>query len=377
MMGIILKILAVIGILLLVLLGLILTAVLLVLFVPLSYRASGSMDGEVRELKAGVRWLAGLLRVEFRYPEPGRLVVKLLWKTLYDSGRDGKGGDGDDSKEKGHGKRKDGGRKGRRKKEGGQAAGTPGGARGNSGTAEAPEGTRDGSEDDGKSGTAGTRAALSGSSGREAVRSEGTGAAAGGPAGADGGIPGTAAPSEEAGTTGTGTPEAGADGSEETGAESTGSGASLPQKLLDRMKKIWYTIRDKYDKIKKTWENISYYAGLLREEDTMALWGHVKKRLWKILKSIRPKHVRADILFGAGSPDATGYAFAAYGMLSPYLGTKVCLTPDFTQAILKGTFAVSGRITVFVILWNALTVAFDKKLHLFVKRMKAGRKKDG
>lgn len=350
MMGIILKILAVIGILLLVLLGLVLTAVLLVLFVPLSYRASGSVDGESRELKAGARWLAGLLRVDYRYPEPGRLVVKLLWKTLYDSGRDGK--DGDDGREKGHGKRK-----GRNKKEDGQAAGLPGEAQGNPGTAGAPEGAKDGSEGDGKSGTAETGTAPSGPSGQEAVRSEGTGAGtpAGGPAGED----------------------AGADGPEEAGAGSTGSGASLPQKLLDRMKKIWYTIRDKYDKIKKTWENISYYAGLLREEDTLALWGHVKKRLCKILKSIRPKHVRADVLFGADSPDATGYAFAAYGMLSPYLGTKVCLTPDFTQAILKGTFAVSGRITVFVILWNALTVAFDKKLHLFIKRMKAGRKKDG
>lgn len=315
MTGIILKILMVMGILLLVLLGLALAAFLLVLFVPFVYQASGSMDGEKKELKAKIRWLFFQLRADCRYP--GRFTVKLLWKTLYDSGQDSE---------------KDLPKK-RRKKEGGQRAG-----------AEAPDGERNVPESHmGK-------AAGTGNSPEPPAASESA---------ADSSGPGRGGGQREADKAG------------------PASEPSVSRKLQDRIEKIRYTIRDKYDKIKKIWENISYYAELLRDEDTLALWGHVKIRLLKILKSIRPGHIEADVLFGADSPDTTGYIFGAYGMLSPYLGPKVCLTPDFTQAVLKGRFALSGHITVSVILWNALKVAFDKKLHLFIKRMKAGRKKDG
>lgn len=317
MTGIILKILMVIGILLLVLLGLALGVLLLVLFVPFVYRASGSMDGEKKELKAKVRWLFGLLRADCCYPEPGRFTVKLLWIKLYDSGQD----NGKDPK------------KNHRKKESGQRAGS-----------ESPNGEQSVPEP-------------------HVEESAGTGNSSEPPA-----VSESASKSSGLGQN---------EGQQEADKAGPASKTSVLQKLQDRFEKIRYTIRDKYDKIKKIWENISYYAELLREENTLALWGHVKIRLLKILKSIRPRHIKADVLFGADSPDTTGYAFGIYGMLSPYLGTKVCLTPDFTQAVLEGRFAVSGHITVSVILWNALKVVFDRKLHLFIKRMKAGRKKDG
>lgn len=318
MMGIILKILIITGILLLVLLGLALGVLLLVLFVPFAYRASGNKDGEKKELKAKVRWLFGLLRADYCYPEPGRFTVKLLWIKLCDSGQD------NEKKPK----------KDRRKKEGGQSAGS-----------ESPEGEQGASETHEKPETVGSD-----------------------------NISEPPAVSESMSNS----PGSGQDeGQREAKKADPASEDSFSQKLQDRIEKIRYTIRDKYDKIKKIWENISYYAELLREENTLALWGHVKIRLLKILKSIRPRHIKADVLFGADSPDTTGYAFGVYGMLSPYLGSKVCLTPDFTQAILEGRFEVSGHITVSVILWNALKVVFDRKLHLFIKRMKAGRKKDG
>lgn len=376
MMGIILKILSIIGILLLILVGTLLTVLLLVLFVPLTYKACGSMDGGGRELKARVRWLFGLLRADYRYPEPGRFTVKLLWKTLYDSGQGSAegGNEGRGRRGKKDGGKKDSGKKDKGrgdgqadgKQDGAGAAGSPGQVRNGAGAAGLPGQVRDGAG-------AGSPGRVQGSAGSSGMpEATGTGAADSGASES-----GTA-PSRNAGS--------GAGGSEGTavheGTEALNSGtdeadASVGQELQDKFEKIRYTIRDKYDKIKKIWENISYYTELLREDNTRALWGHVKMRLRKILRSVRPQHVEADILFGAASPDATGYAFGVYGMLSPYLGTKVCLTPDFTQAILKGRFALSGHVTVAVILWNALKVALDRRLRLFMKRMKAGRKKDG
>ena len=107
------------------------------------------------------------------------------------------------------------------------------------------------------------------------------------------------------------------------------------------------------------------------------MWGHVKLRLGKILKNIRPRHIRANVLFGTGTPDTTGYVFGIYCMLLPVLGKRVCLTPDFNQAILEGNMDVSGHITLCTLTWNALKLLLDKKLKLFIKKMKAGRKGNG
>ena len=73
-------------------------------------------------------------------------------------------------------------------------------------------------------------------------------------------------------------------------------------------------------------------------------------------------------------PDTTGYALGIYGMLSPQLGPYVSVTPDFTQAILQGEADVSGHITAFVLTVNALKLFFDKKLHLFLKKLKRNDK---
>lgn len=146
---------------------------------------------------------------------------------------------------------------------------------------------------------------------------------------------------------------------------------------LGKIQKIRYTILKTYDKIKEVWENISYYSALLQEEETALLWDHVKLRLGRVLKNIRPRRIRANVLFGTGSPDTTGYAFGLYGMLLPALGGKVCVTPDFERAVLEGYIDVSGHITLWILIWNTAKLFLDKKLRRFVKKMKAGRKKHG
>ena len=86
MWSVVLKILSILGIILLILLGIALAALLLVLFMPVVYRGSGSAHaGEYRGCFR-FRWLFGLLRGEFAYPEDGVLWVKVLWLTVYDSG---------------------------------------------------------------------------------------------------------------------------------------------------------------------------------------------------------------------------------------------------------------------------------------------------
>ncbi len=320
MWNVILSILSVIGIILLVLLILLLAMILIVLFYPITYRVKGQKTPENTWLSAKVNWLFGLVRVRYAYPEPGKLTVKLLWKTIFDSGKQ--------TEETSKPPVQDENTVEQEEKTEPSAAEQPV-------NIEIAENT-DKEIPDIKDRDIGDTSIQEEK--KEDVQPE-------------------AKTAEEDGTT-----------SENKKAKKTG--------IREKITKIKYTIQKIYDKIKEVWVNLSYYKALLQEENTFLLWNHVKRRVGKVLKNIRPRHIKADVLFGTGSPDTTGYASGVYGMLLPILGRQVNVTPDFTQAILEGRVDISGHISVFVIAWNGLRLIFDKKLHLFIKKLKRNGKQE-
>lgn len=85
MLTILFKILSILGIVLLILVGIAVVVILLVLFFPVCYKLSGKKDAEELRFTARSQWLFGLLRLSYDYPDPGKLLVKLLFFTLYDS----------------------------------------------------------------------------------------------------------------------------------------------------------------------------------------------------------------------------------------------------------------------------------------------------
>ncbi len=168
------------------------------------------------------------------------------------------------------------------------------------------------------------------------------------------------------------------DASAETGArpeaaqeEAAGAGE---QGALSKLKKIRYTISGLCDKIKEIWENISYYMELLQEEDTKLLFSHALLRSGKILKNIRPRRIKARILFGFDTPDATGYVYGIYCMLASYLGSGVSVVPDFENKVFQAEVLIEGRVTLWVALINGLKLLFDKKLKKFMNKMRKEKK---
>ena len=144
--------------------------------------------------------------------------------------------------------------------------------------------------------------------------------------------------------------------------------------LFARIKKLINNIICKcksiYDKIKSIVQNINYYIEILKEEETKVIFGRVLGRLLTVLKSIRPRKLKADILVGTGEPDTTGYLMAVAGMMYPYLGRHVNITPDFDNTIFEGRVEFKGRITLFVIIIHVLKLYMDKELRNLINRFK-------
>lgn len=339
MSDVIMRIFSVIGILLLALLGLALLLLLLVLFFPVTYRVKGEKGPEKLWLTARADWLFGVLRVRYAYPEPGKATVKILWKTLVDMGPGPEPADeAEDQEEK-------------------PQAVSPESAAGTEGQEEKTQAAS-------PEPAAGTECQEEKSQAVSPEADTSPESAAGAEGQAEKATDGAGCQAEEA-------------AAETEDQEEKPQAESFFSRIITKIKKIKYTILEIYDKIEDIWENISYYLALLQDENTVGLLRHVRLRVGKVLKSIRPRRIRANVTFGTGAPDTTGYAFGVYGMLSPILGSKVCVTPDFTRAVLEGDLDVSGHITVWTCAWNALKLLLDKKLHLFWKKIKHGRKEDG
>ena len=376
MLTIVLRILSVLGILLLALCALAVTILLLVLFVPVTYRISGVKDEEGFRINGKVNWLFGIFRLRYGYPEPGELTAKILFLTLYRMKIPPDATEDDSSKPDAKERKK-------KKPVGSGASKAAAGREASNG--ENPSVNAAAEQKEGKKPS--TDAAAK----QKAEESPSTDAAAKQKAEESPSTDAAEQKTEESPSVDAAqkmeendakaqegiSEDPPADALAEETAEENLSGFG---KILQKFRKIKYTIHGIYDKIKEIWNNISYYLELLQEEETRQLFSHVRLRTGKIMKSVWPGHIRADILFGTGSPDTTGYLYGAYCMLSPMLRADICVTPDFEEAVLRAEFDISGHIAVWVLAVNAGRIALDKRLWRLIKKavspeIKTARKK--
>ncbi len=129
------------------------------------------------------------------------------------------------------------------------------------------------------------------------------------------------------------------------------------------------------ERIKSYYQEFTFYRDFWQLEETQALLQKALGRLKRILKSTFPRKIEANVLFGTGSPDTTGYVMAVYGIMLPYLGPQVNVTPDFEQQILQGRLKAKGHISAFTFLRHVLSVLFDKNLKILRRRFKKHKAK--
>lgn len=319
MLAVLMKILSIIGIVLLCLLGLFLISLLLVLFWPVTYRIDAHRDDSGTGLALNARWLLGLVRISYLYPNPGRLKAKLLFFTIYDSGREKK-------------------LKGAKDKE-----------------SESTDRNRQSRQDPKRqSGETDWKyeSLTETNNQNDPLKAE------------------TEEPESAKTIEGTNGQQQTENVENSLQEENIGTSNRILDILSVKIKKIKYTIDKIYDKIKHILENFSYYRKLLREEETKLLFGQVWARMFKILRSLRPRKLTANIRFGTGSPDTTGYMLGLYCMLSPFWGQNINIVPDFEETVLTGELHAAGRITAFVLLFHGVGMLLDKNLRKFIRKMK-------
>ena len=328
MLTILLTALTIIGWILLGLLCIFLLIILLVLCWPLGYRLQGSVNGTTVRLNIKVHWLANIFRFYFTYPEPGRLIGKFLFFTFFDSGV---------QKEEKQKKTK------AKKKKTGKTIETQ----------QADKKAEDKKAEDTKAEDTKSEDTKSEDTKAEDTKSEDTD---------------SIICDDNNKLSENNNMQCENDNKEEA-SDRDSFWKRIYNYILEKFSKIKYTIHKIYDRIKKILDNYQYYHDLLTDSETKLLYQHTITRALKVFKNIRPRRIAADLEFGTGSPDTTGYAYGIYGMISSLLGKNVIVTANFEEAVLAGTFNITGHITGFVLLVNGLSLFFDRRLRLLIKKL--------
>ena len=359
MLHIILTILKIIGILILVVMALLLVVTGVVLFVPIRYRVNGKKDEESFFVKAEVYWLLHLFRLKAVYPEPGRILAKVLWFTVYDSAKEDEPEDTEKKKSKKEKKNKKekNQKENRKKKQRKSKEKLDKKAEKKSAEKEQTEVKQE--ENQNSASTEADKQI------KEDVQNNEKKAE-------------SFEQNIEIKTDSKQTENEEAEQSElETVLERGKIGQlidkikAIIQKILSILQNIRYTIRRFCDKIKEIWANIQYYMEVFGEEETKRAFYMCKQQLYKIWKNIRPQKCKAELKIGTGEPDTTGYILAVHGMLYPLIGNNISIEPDFENQVAEGTLFIKGRITIFVLLYAAIKLYFDEDIRHFLKRFKS------
>lgn len=168
---------------------------------------------------------------------------------------------------------------------------------------------------------------------------------------------------EEAEKESPGDEESGEEGKEDRGTEKrTGFLAKVPsvfKGILEKIKGTIQKIKEAFQKIcgriKDLREKKDKILEFLRDESHVKAFHKGKKEVFKLLKRLNPRKVFAEVLFGFEDPSVTGQVLAGLGILYPFLGDHVAVTPDFERRVLKGRIEVKGKVCGYYFLficWN-------------------------
>ncbi len=140
-------------------------------------------------------------------------------------------------------------------------------------------------------------------------------------------------------------------------------------------KSIWVKLDELVAKLKAVWEicvaEKIEIETFFKRKSTKYTLEVLKKAIFNILNHIRPRKLNGRVEFGFDDPATTGYALAALGAFYGLYCDNLEVTPDFSGKTIDADVTVSGRIVLGYLVFIALSVYIRKKVRMFIKNVMA------
>lgn len=131
--------------------------------------------------------------------------------------------------------------------------------------------------------------------------------------------------------------------------------------------KIRCSIQKISDKIKDINELKEKIMSYIRAEAHKKAFQKLLKELFRLLKKLKPKKLRANIEFGFEDPYTTGSILAYASMLYPFYGDNISIKPNFEEVIIKGDVYLKGCIRISYFADMGIRLILNKNIRLTIK----------
>ena len=149
----------------------------------------------------------------------------------------------------------------------------------------------------------------------------------------------------------------------------------LPAKLWNKITSLIKGIIEKIRNIKKTISEITdklgWWKEFLTNERTKAAISLVWKDAKGLIHHVLPTKVEGEVAFGCDDPAITGTALAILGMTFPFHKNRIQVTPLFDGGNqLTGNVSLKGRIYGIMFIKAAIEIYFNKNIKYVINRWK-------
>ena len=131
------------------------------------------------------------------------------------------------------------------------------------------------------------------------------------------------------------------------------------------------SVADKIKDFRKSFKENFRKAGRIKDfifsETTKGIVCVTRDNVLHLLKKIKPRKIKSDILFGTGDPCLTGQALGVIAVYMAMTGTFFNITPSFENQVLRGRLEVSGHIRIVTLLFIVLKILLSSEWKNFYK----------
>ena len=129
--------------------------------------------------------------------------------------------------------------------------------------------------------------------------------------------------------------------------------------------------KDKLSELKDKTADIKNKVSVIKEfifsEYVKGIICIVRGNVLKLIRKIKPRKLKSDIIFGMGDPCLTGQMLGGIAVFMAVTGIMVNVVPDFDRQILEGKLEAAGKIRIFTLVRIALSIIMSKEWKSFYK----------
>lgn len=150
--------------------------------------------------------------------------------------------------------------------------------------------------------------------------------------------------------------------------------ANIFDKIWDFIDDLPWKIQEFAEKPEKKIDDlvdtICYYDRILSSNGTEWVVEYIKKKVFAILKAIKPSKSAINIDYASTDPEKAAKAFEVFVMTRPLHPKATNMNVAFDHDDMKFDARVKGSFLLAPIVYHGLTLLFNKKVKKFIKLMK-------